>query len=328
MDQETTIDLYESHGDDWVDAQSKESSSMPKLSMPRVVWGVVLTVMSIVGNFTVPWLIEAFNVMIEPFSPSPNFWILALFGMLFYWVCMGLFIAQSLSVWLLSNAYLSSPSGRMLVGMFVNMLVMTTSVIGVSITVGSKPPLDMLVYFLGGGTMVYLLVGWILGTLLKQTRSGWRQNASKSNGQYSLRSILGVMIAVAVIALIGKWIPDNQRGFTWIPMSEITSTILFFAFLALVISCLVWLQYKALRGDHKVFSWGMFLSYLALGPLAFLWISGGIIAWGISWRETLIFWYIAEAYGIQFGVVLGIAMVMPLLPRPDRFKEAVIEGVV
>ncbi|MFM8213828.1 MAG: hypothetical protein ACKN82_04205, partial [Pirellula sp.] len=67
----------------------------------------------------------------------------------------GLFIAQSLSVWLLSNAYLSSPSGRMLVGMFVNMLVMTTSLIGVSITVGSKPPLDMLVSFLGGGTMVY-----------------------------------------------------------------------------------------------------------------------------------------------------------------------------
>ncbi|MFN9345586.1 MAG: hypothetical protein ACK6DQ_03255, partial [Planctomycetota bacterium] len=213
------------------------------------------------------------------------------------------------------NAYLPSRSGRLLIGSFVNLLVITTWIVGVTISVGRKPPIGTAILLLGGGTMVYLLVGWILGTLLKQTRSGWRQNASKSNSQYSLRTLLVVMIAVAVIALIGKWIPDNQRGFTWIPLSEITSIILFLACLALGISCLVWLQYKALRGDHKVFSWAMFISYLVLGPFAFLCVSGLVIEWGKSWQAIFTVEVIMLSYCIPLGIVFGIALVMPLLPR-------------
>ncbi len=320
MDQETTIDPYESHGDDWVDAQCKESTSMPRLSMPRVVWGVVLTVLSIVGNFTVPWLIEAFNLMIEPFSPSPNGWYLALFGMLFYGVFGGLLIAQSLSVWLISNAYVSSRRRRLLVGLFANMLVITTWVIGVPLAVGAKPPLLTVVFFLGGGTIAYLIIGWILGILLKQTRSGWNQTERRFTSQYSLRSLLVVMVAAAVVAMIGKWISDKTRSsFGWIQVGELVSVILISIYFVLAISCLVWLQYKASRGSNKTFSLAMFLSYLALCPFAFLCVSCGSIEWGRHWREILSFGYFLEAYSIQFGIVLGVALVMPLLPRSDRF---------
>ncbi|MFM8402647.1 MAG: hypothetical protein ACKOAH_32885, partial [Pirellula sp.] len=68
-----------------------------------------------------------------------------------------------------------------MIGSFVNLLVITSWIIGVTISVDSKPPIGEVILLLGGGTMVYLLVGWILATLLKLTRSGWRQNASKSN---------------------------------------------------------------------------------------------------------------------------------------------------
>ncbi|MFM9065013.1 MAG: hypothetical protein ACKOOI_18530, partial [Pirellula sp.] len=162
---------------------------------------------------------------------------------LILWTGPGIVIAQCVAVWLVCNAYLPSRSGRLLIGSFVNLLVITSWIIGVTISVDSKPPIGTAILLLGGGTMVYLLVGWILATLLKLTRSGWRQNASKSNGQYSLRTLLGVMIAVAVIALIGKWIPDNQSGLTWLPLRELASVILFLVCLALGISCPVWLQY-------------------------------------------------------------------------------------
>lgn len=316
MDQDTTIDPYESHGDDRVDVEGRDSISMPRLSTLRILWGAVLAVLSIVGNMTVPWLIEGLlPTLNRTLFRSYGFNLQFEFFLVSWAIGAGLVIAQCVAVWLVCNAYLPSRSGRLLIGSFVNLLVITTWIVGVTISVGRKPPIGTAILLLGGGTMVYLLVGWILGTLLKQTRSGWRQNASKSNSQYSLRTLLVVMIAVAVIALIGKWIPDNQRGFTWIPLSEITSIILFLACLALGISCLVWLQYKALRGDHKVFSWAMFLSYLVLGPFAFLCVSGLVIEWGKSWQAIFTVEVIMLSYCIPLGIVFGIALVMPLLPR-------------
>ncbi|MFN6137115.1 MAG: hypothetical protein ACK480_01265 [Planctomycetota bacterium] len=316
MDQDTTIDPYESHGDDRVDVEGRDSISMPRLSTLRILWGAVLAVLSIVGNMTVPWLIEGLlPTLNRTLFRSYGFNLQFEFFLVSWAIGAGLVIAQCVAVWLVCNAYLPSRSGRLLIGSFVNLLVITTWIVGVTISVGRKPPIGTAILLLGGGTMVYLLVGWILGTLLKQTRSGWRQNASKSNSQYSLRTLLVVMIAVAVIALIGKWIPDNQRGFTWIPLSEITSIILFLACLALGISCLVWLQYKALRGDHKVFSWAMFISYLVLGPFAFLCVSGLVIEWGKSWQAIFTVEVIMLSYCIPLGIVFGIALVMPLLPR-------------
>ncbi|MCE2815286.1 MAG: hypothetical protein LW850_33305 [Planctomycetaceae bacterium] len=93
----------------------------------------------------------------------------------------------------------------------------------------------------------------------------------------------------------------------------------------LAISCLVFLQYKASRGSHKAFSLAMFLSYLGLCPLAFLCVSCGSIEWGRHWREILSFGYFLEAYSIQFGIVLGVALVMPLVPNVDDFSEIIYE---
>jgi hypothetical protein len=318
MDQETAIDPYEFHGDDRVDIEGSDSPLKPKLSNLRKLWGAALVVLSIAGNMTG-------SMLLDELFPTLNRYLFRSYGLnlqfefflVFWGVGAGLVIAQCVAVWLVFNAYLPSRSGRLLIGSFVNLLVITTWIVGVTISVGRKPPIGTAILLLGGGTMVYLLVGWILGTLLKQTRSGWRQNASKSNSQYSLRTLLVVMIAVAVIALIGKWIPDNQRGFTWIPLSEIASIILFLACLALGISCLVWLQYKALRGDHKVFSWAMFLSYLVLGPFAFLCVSGLVIEWGKSWQAIFTVEVIMLSYCIPLGIVLGTALVMPVLPRSD-----------
>ena len=251
MDQETTIDPYESHGDDRLDADGNASTSVPKLSTPRILWGTLLAVSSIAGNTTVPWLMDdlipalnrAFNRSYGLILPSDLFYIFHGFG-------AGLVIAQCVAVWLVSNAYLPSRSGRLLIGSLVNILVITSWIIGMTSSVGRKPPIGTAILLLGGGTMIYLLVGWVLGTLLNQTRSGWRQTASGSNNQFSLRTLLGAMIAVAVIALISKWIPDNQRGLQWLPLGELTGIILFLVCFALAISCLVWLQYKALRGEY------------------------------------------------------------------------------
>lgn len=276
----------------------------------------MLAVLSIVGNMIGPRLIdELLPTLSRILLRSYGFNLSFHFYLVLYGIGAGLVIAQCVAVWLVCNAYLPSRSGRLLIGSFVNLLVITTWIVGVTISVGRKPPIGTAILLLGGGTMVYLLVGWILGTLLKQTCSGWRQKASKSNSQYSLRTLLGVMIAVALIALIGKWIPDNQSGLTWIPLREIASVILFLACLASGISCLVWLQYKALRGDHRVFSWAMFLSYLALGPFAFLCVSGLVNEWGKSWQTIFTVELITLSYCIPLGIVIGIALVMPVLPR-------------
>jgi hypothetical protein len=318
MVQETTNDPYEYQGEERIDVEGSDSISMPRLSNLGVFWGAVLAVLSIAGNITVPWLIEGL-------LPTLNRLLFRLYGLNssfeFYLVSHGVgagfVIAQCVAVWLVCNAYLPSRSSRLLIGSFVNLIVITTWIVGVTISVNRKPPIGTAILLLGGGTMVYLLVGWILGTLLKQTRSGWRQNASKSNGQYSLRTLLGVMIAVAVIALIGKWIPDNQSGLTWRPLRELASVILFLVCLALGISCLVWLQYKAFRGDHKLPSWAWFLSYLALGPIAFLCVGGLVIEWGKYWKDVLSTESIWLSYSIHFGIVSGIALVMPVLPKSD-----------
>jgi hypothetical protein len=69
----------------------------------------------------------------------------------------------------------------------------------------------------------------------------------------------------------------------------------------------------------------MFLSYLALCPFAFLCVSCGSIEWGRHWREILSFGYFLEAYSIQFGIVLGVALVMPLANNVDDFSEIIYE---
>jgi len=171
--------------------------------------------------------------------------------------------------------------------------------------------------------MIYLLVGWVLGTQLKQTRSVWRQTASSSDVQYSLRTLLGAMIAVAVIALIGKWIPDTQSGLRWLPIGELASVIFLLVFFALALSCLVWLQYKALRGEYKTISWVWFLSYLALGPIAFLCVSCVVIEWGKYWQDIFTMEFVLLSYTIHLGTVTGIGLVMPILPRSDRSKVSV-----
>jgi len=316
MDQETTIDPYESHGDDRLDADGNASTSVPKLSTPRILWGTLLAVSSIAGNTTVPWLMDdlipalnrAFNRSYGLILPSDLFYIFHGFG-------AGLVIAQCVAVWLVCNAYLPSRSGRLLIGSLVNILVITSWIIGMTSSVGRKPPIGSVILLLGGGTMIYLLVGWVLGTLLNQTRSGWKQTALGSNNQFSLRTLLGAMIAVAVIAMIGKWIPDNQSGLTWLPLGELTSIILFLGCFALALSCLVWLQYKALRGERKTSSWVWFLSYLALGPIAFLVASCVVIDWGKSWRVIFDYEFVSLSYGIHLGIVMGSGLVIPVLPR-------------
>jgi hypothetical protein len=324
MDQETTNDPYESHGDDGLVADGNASTSVPILTTPRMRWGALLAVLSIAGNTTVPWLMDDVTATLNraisrsyglPWSYDHFF--------VFYGFGAGLVIAQCVALWLVCNAYIPSRSGRLLIGSFVNILVITSWIIGMTISGGSKPSIGTAILLLGGGTMVYLLVGWILGTLLKQTRSGWRQTSSSSNVQYSLRTLLGAMIAVAVIALIGKWIPDTQSGLRWLPIGELASVIFLLVFFALALSCLVWLQYKALRGEYKTTSWVWFLAYLALGPIAFLCVSCVVIDWGKSWRDIFTVEVISLSYGIHLGIVTGIGLVMPVLPRSDRSKVSV-----
>jgi hypothetical protein len=123
MDQETTIDPYESHRDDGVEAQGNASTSMPRLTNSKIRWGTLLAVLSIVGNTTVPWLLDdlisTLNRALNRSYGMPwyydNFFVLYGFG-------AGLVIAQCVAVWLVCNAYLPSRSGRLLIGSFVNIL--------------------------------------------------------------------------------------------------------------------------------------------------------------------------------------------------------------
>jgi hypothetical protein len=326
MDQETTIDPYESHGDDRLVADGNASASVPKPSTPRILWGTLLAVLSIAGNTTGPRLIDDLTATLNrAFNRSYGLTLTSGYFsyVFFYGFGSGLVIAQCVAVWLVCNAYLPSRSGRLLIGSFVNILVITSWIIGMTSSIGRKPPIGTAILLLGGGTMIYLLVGWVLGTLLNQTRSGWKQTALGSNNQFSLRTLLGAMIAVAVIALISKWIPDNQRGLQWLPLGELTGIILFLVCFALAISCLVWLQYKALRGEYKTISWVWFLSYLALGPIVFLCVSCVVIEWGKYWQDIFTMEFVSLAYAIHLGIVTGIGLVMPVLPRSDRSKVSV-----
>ncbi|MFN4904364.1 MAG: hypothetical protein ACK5LQ_03985 [Planctomycetota bacterium] len=319
-----TNDPYECLDEDRVDAYGIASESMPRWSSSRMRWGTFLAVSSIAGNTTIPWLMDdLIPALNRALSRSYGLiWSYDYFFVL-YGFGAGLVIAQCVAVWLVCNAYLPSRSGRLLIGSFVNILVITSWIIGMTSSVGRKPPVGTAILLLGGGTMIYLLVGWVLGTLLNQTRSGWRQTASGSNNQFSLRTLLGAMIAVAVIALISKWIPDNQRGLQWLPLGELTGIILFLVCFALAISCLVWLQYKALRGEYKTISWVWFLSYLALGPIVFLCVSCVVIEWGKYWQDIFTMKFVSLAYAIHLGIVTGIGLVMPVLPRSDRSKVSV-----
>jgi hypothetical protein len=318
MDQEMTNDPYECLDEDRVDAYGIASESMPRWSSSRMRWGTFLAVSSIAGNTTIPWLMDdLIPALNRALSRSYGLiWSYDYFFVL-YGFGAGLVIAQCVAVWLVCNAYLPSRSGRLLIGSFVNILVITSWIIGMTSSVGRKPPIGTAILLLGGGTMIYLLVGWVLGTLLNQTRSGWRQTASGSNNQFSLRTLLGAMIAVAVIALISKWIPDNQRGLQWLPLGELAGIILFLVCFALAISCLVWLQYRALRGEYKTISWVWFLSYLALGPIVFLCVSCVVIEWGKYWQDIFTMEFVSLAYAIHLGIVTGIGLVMPVLPRSD-----------
>jgi hypothetical protein len=318
MDQEMTNDPYECLDEDRVDAYGIASESMPRWSSSRMRWGTFLAVSSIAGNTTIPWLMDdLIPALNRALSRSYGLiWSYDYFFVL-YGFGAGLVIAQCVAVWLVCNAYLPSRSGRLLIGSFVNILVITSWIIGMTSSVGRKPPIGTAILLLGGGTMIYLLVGWVLGTLLNQTRSGWRQTASGSNNQFSLRTLLGAMIAVAVIALISKWIPDNQRGLQWLPLGELAGIILFLVCFALAISCLVWLQYRTLRGEYKTISWVWFLSYLALGPIVFLCVSCVVIEWGKYWQDIFTMEFVSLAYAIHLGIVTGIGLVMPILPRSD-----------
>lgn len=297
MNQQTEKDSSDTYVESLFGPSDDAPVSLPGWSMQGIVWGSMLVVVSIVGNVIVPWVIADTPLYLGGRYES----ILA--------VLFGLLIAQPMSIILVLNAYLASLSSRLLVGCYIHLLVCISWFVGLMIAGNSKPSIPNLVSLLGGLAIAYLFVAWVLGTLLKNPRSGWIEPQCKSHSQYSLRALLSAMSAVAILSLLVKCITNQTSSDGFNSMWELTSYLLL-AFLEINIACLVYLQYKALLGSISISSWAWFLTFLVLSPLIFT----AIVDW---WHgvELLSIEMLLCAYGLYMGIVVGVAMVIPLLPR-------------
>jgi hypothetical protein len=289
---------------------------------PRVyVTTFFLIALAIAGNLLVPWLIHRFALDSYYISPYPS--LLEIISKYFYSaisaVSLGLWIAQYVALWIWLHTYVVARPTRWIAGLCCSPAISSIVMFGMSSAFGPAP-LDALLFVVIGSMGVYVVLGAILGILIRSSDFHWRITATSKESRFSIRALLGMM-AMSAILMLGLKLASSQSPDS-AGSSEITESIsnaisfaIWLVWLAIATATLIWLQIGAVSSSHRDRFAILFLLMMLIGPSIFHRIGAWLFAWNTDLEFAIDMEQFVIAYGIEIGLVMGVAFVILLLPR-------------
>jgi hypothetical protein len=226
----------------------------------------------------------------------------------------GVWIAQYVMLWLGIHSYVASKGARILLGGFLTGCLSVSVILGMIIA-WRFVPVDVIIIILIGSLGIYGLAGWMLSQMLRRCDFDFVSYRKDRTGQYSIRTMLGLMTGSAILAMATKWLSWNPSAagvafeiVDWIVIG------IWFGWLAFGLGLLGFLQLGAVRSRIRWFYrplWGL---AVLLGPSLFLVVGMLLLSQGKRFVFGLRQEYFQAAYLVAAGITFGIAVVIPLLP--------------
>ncbi len=291
-------DSYEWDGD----SQTRAPELSQRFDGFQLLWGLLLAILVLVGDLG----IASLGLEQEGF--------LACFS-------VGLWLAQYLAIWLLLHSYVPDRLLRFLLGGPLSVATSMLVIIGFNIAWIPRVPIVFVAIICLGGLAIYLVAGWLQSQMFRRSDFYWVTRDQVGSGQYSIRSMLGLTAISAGLALGAKWISNTtvyRQGWTgW----DLVALGIWFIWTSLAMGLLSFLLLGALRSKSRWFYLPLFGVALLLGPAIFQTLAFAILTsspeFGFLQRTEYYIW----AYAVTLGVVAGVLMVVPLIPKRDEISD-------
>jgi len=194
-------------------------------------------------------------------------------------------------------------------------------IIGFNIAWTPRVPIEFVAIICLGGLAIYLVAGWLQSQMFRRSDFYWVTRDRAGSGQYSIRSMLGLTAISAGLALGAKSISNTtvyKQGWTgW----DLVAMGIWFIWTSLAMGLLSFLLLGALRSKSRWFYLPLFGVALLLGPAIFQTLAFAILTsspeFGFLQRTEYYIW----AYAVTLGVVAGVLMVVPLIPKRDEISD-------
>ncbi|MCY3008060.1 MAG: hypothetical protein NTV29_19075 [Planctomycetota bacterium] len=279
-----------------VEAPANDPQQSPqRMKRLRVLWGILVLIATLVGDFGVPSL-----------HLGPD-WLGC--------VSIGLWLAQYIALWLLIHSYVASKLTRVLLGLILPLCISLFVIVGTGIAWPPGIPIRFVAIIMVGSLGIYSLAGWLLSRMLRRSDFYWISKTTVNSGQYSIRLMLGAMIVSAMVAMAAKWLRFRPVG-SGISYSfmDFLAIGIWFMWLAIGIMLLAFFQIGAVRSRSRLYYRRLFTFVLLAGPLVFQTVGLMLISIGAAFSMHHRLEFYLMAYAIEAGIVVGIASVIPLLP--------------
>jgi hypothetical protein len=284
------------------DSQTRAPELSQRFDGFQLLWGLLLAILVLVGDLG----IASLGLEQEGF--------LACFS-------VGLWLAQYLAIWLLLHSYVPDRLLRFLLGGPLSVATSMLVIIGFNIAWTPRVPIEFVAIICLGGLAIYLLAGWLQSQMFRRSDFYWVTRDQVGSGQYSIRSMLGLTAISAGLALGAKWISNTtvyRQGWTgW----DLVALGIWFIWTSLAMGLLSFLLLGALRSKSRWFYLPLFGVALLLGPAIFQTLAFAILTsspeFGFLQRTEYYIW----AYAVTLGVVAGVLMVVPLIPKRDEISD-------
>jgi hypothetical protein len=279
-----------------VEAPANDPQQSPqRMKRLQVLWGILLLIATLVGDFGVPSL-----------QPGPG-WLGC--------ISIGLWLAQYIALWLLIHSYVASKLTRVLLGLILPLCISLFVIVGMGIAWPPGIPIRIVAIIMVGSLGIYSLAGWLLSQLLRRSDFYWISKTTVNSGQYSIRLMLGAMIVSAMVAMAAKGLRFRPVGLGInYSFMDFLAIGIWFTWLAIGIMLLAFLQIGAVRSRSRLYYRRLFTFVLLAGPLVFQTVGLMLISIGDAFSMNHGLERYLWAYAIEAGIVVGIASVIPLLP--------------
>jgi hypothetical protein len=289
--------------DEWDgDLQTRAPELSQRFNGIQLLWGLLLGILVLVGDLG----FASLRLKQEGF--------LACFS-------VGLWLAQYLAIWLLLHSYVPDRLLRFLLGGPLSVATSMLVIIGFNIAWIPRVPIVFVAIICLGGLAIYLVAGWLQSQMFRRSDFYWVTRDRAGSGQYSIRSMLGLTAISAGLALGAKSISNTtvyKQGWTgW----DLVAMGIWFIWTSLAMGLLSFLLLGALRSKSRWFYLPLFGVALLLGPAIFQTLAFAILTsspeFGFLQRTEYYIW----AYAVTLGVVAGVLMVVPLIPKRDEISD-------
>ena len=287
---------YEEDGYEWdEDSELRVLERSLSPSKLQLLWGVLLLIVAVAGD------LGATSLKLGQGS---------LAGFV-----IGLWLAQYLALWLVIHSCFRGRLKRIFLGVILSLGISMIVILGFNIAWRPGVPIVFVALIELGSVGIYLLAGWVLGLMFLRSDFCWLQGDQPGSRQYSIRTMLGVTVLSAIFALGAKWIVVAPNPGRSLMVNDLISIGIWFGWIGLSLGLLCFLQVGALRSKNRSFYIMLFGLALLIGPAAFQAVAYRILSNSSSFKFVQSAEHYRMTYAITLGVAVGIAMVIPLLPK-------------